>query len=80
MGRLKPPQPPGIISFDPEYSSSDTRNKGNSNQNGRKQQFLKIEYEKVEVEGNSKFEIAISFHSSIFGKMGKKLESNGRKQ
>jgi hypothetical protein len=40
---------------------------------------LKIEYEKVEVEGNSKFEIAISFHSSIFGKMGKKLESNGRK-
>ena len=49
---------------------------GNSNQNGRKQQFLKIEYEKVEVEveGNSNFKIAISFHSSIFGKMGKKLE------
>jgi hypothetical protein len=29
---------------------------------------------KVEVEGNNNFEIAISFQSSIFGKMGKKLD------
>jgi hypothetical protein len=36
-----------------------------------------IEYEKVEVEGNSNFEIAIYFHSSIFEKMGKNW--NGRK-
>ena len=29
------------------------------------------------VEGNSNFEIAISFHSSNFGKMGNKMEWNG---
>jgi hypothetical protein len=28
------------------------------------------------VEGNSNFETAISFHSTIFGKMGKKMEWN----
>jgi hypothetical protein len=34
---------------------------------------------KRKVEGNSNFKIAISFHSSIFGKMGEKMEWNGRK-
>ena len=29
------------------------------------------------MEGNSNFEIAISFHSSNFGKMGNKMEWNG---
>jgi hypothetical protein len=33
----------------------------------------------TKVEGNSNFEIAFSFHSSIFGKMGEKMEWNGRK-
>ena len=33
----------------------------------------------TKVEGNSNFETAISFHSTIFGKMGKKMEWNGMK-
>ena len=33
----------------------------------------------TKVEGNSIFEIAISFLSSIFGKMGEKMEWNGMK-
>ena len=33
----------------------------------------------IKVEGNSNFKITISFHSSIFGMEGQKMEWNGRK-
>ncbi len=49
--------------------------------NGRKQQskWKEIAILKVntKVEGNSNFKIAISFHSSIFGKKQNKMEWNG---
>ena len=50
---------------------------GNSNSVESKE--IAISKINIKVEGNSNFKIAISFHSSIFGKMGKKMEWNGRK-